>query len=60
MMKLEIHEIELVTRMVAWNNVGDESSWSSTLPEMVNEQQVECGVVLTQPSQKTLADTDAK
>jgi hypothetical protein len=60
MMKLEIHEIELVTRMVAWNNVGDESSWSSTLPKMVNEQQVECGVVLTQPSQKTLADTDAK
>jgi hypothetical protein len=25
-MKLEIHRIELVVRMVGWNNVGDENS----------------------------------
>jgi hypothetical protein len=51
-MKSEIHEIELVVRMVARNDVGNESSRSSTLPEAVDEQHVEYGVVLTQLSQK--------
>jgi hypothetical protein len=60
MMKLEIHGIELIARMVARNDVGDESSRSLTLPEAVDEQHVECGVVLTQPSQETQADTDLK
>jgi hypothetical protein len=50
MMKLEIHRIELVVRMVARNVVGDESSRLPTLPEAVDEQHVECGVVLTQLS----------
>jgi hypothetical protein len=59
-MKSEIRGIELVTRMVAWNDVADESSRSSTLPEAVNEQHVECGVVLTQPSQETQADIDTE
>jgi hypothetical protein len=44
--------------MVARNDVGDESSRSSTLPEAIDEQHIECGVVLTQPSQETLANTD--
>jgi hypothetical protein len=52
--------IELVVRMVAQNDVGDESSRSPTLPEVVNEQHVECGVILTQPSQETQDDTDAE
>jgi hypothetical protein len=56
MMKSEIREIELVARMVAWNDVGDESSRSLTLPEAVDEQHIECGVVLTQPSQETQTD----
>jgi hypothetical protein len=60
MMKLEIRGIELVVRMVARNDVGDESSRSPTLPEVVDEQHVECGVVLTQPSQETQAGTDLK
>jgi hypothetical protein len=47
MMKLEIYGIELVTTMVAQNNVGDESSQSRTLPEAVDEQDIDCGVVLT-------------
>jgi hypothetical protein len=51
-MKSEIHEIELVAEMVSQNDVGDESSWSSTLPEAVDEQHVECGVIITQPSKK--------
>jgi hypothetical protein len=59
-MKSEIRGIELVTRMVARNDVGDENSRSLTLPEAVNEQHVKYGVVLTQPSQKTQADTGAK
>jgi hypothetical protein len=50
MMKLEICEIELIARMVAWNDIGDESSRSPTLFEAVDEQHVECGVVLTPPS----------
>jgi hypothetical protein len=41
---------ELVARIVARNNVGDESPWLPTLPEAVDEQHVECGVVLMQPS----------
>jgi hypothetical protein len=60
MMKSEIRVIELVTRMVVRNDVGDENSRSLTLPEAVNEQHVKYGVVLTQPSQKTQADTGAK
>ena len=51
--KSEIHGIELVARMVARNDVGDKSYRPSTLPEAVDEQHVECGVVLTQPSQET-------
>jgi hypothetical protein len=50
MMKSEIRGIELVARMVTQNDVGDESSRSPTLPEAVDEQHVECGVMLTQPS----------
>jgi hypothetical protein len=57
-MKSEIHGIELVARMVARNDVGNESSRSPTLPEAVDEQHVEYGVVLTQLSQKTWGDTD--
>jgi hypothetical protein len=56
-MKSEIRGIELVARMVARNNVCDESSWTSTLPEAVDEQHVECGILLTQPSQETQDDT---
>jgi hypothetical protein len=52
-MKSEICGIELVARMVAQNDVGDECSRSSTLPEAVDEQHVECGVVLTQSLQET-------
>jgi predicted RNA-binding Zn-ribbon protein involved in translation (DUF1610 family) len=58
-MKSEIHGIELVPRMVARNEVSDESSRSPTLPEVVYEQHVECGIVLTQPSQESHDDTDA-
>jgi hypothetical protein len=43
--------------MVARNDVGDESSRSLTLPEVVDEQHVECGVLLTQSSQETHDDT---
>jgi hypothetical protein len=53
MMKSEIRGIEFVARMVAQNNVGDESSQSLILPEAVDEQQVECGIVLTQMLQET-------
>jgi hypothetical protein len=49
-MKSEIRGIELVARMVSRNDVGDESSWSPTLPEAVDEHHVECGIMLTQPS----------
>ena len=51
--EVEIHGIELVARKIAQNDVGHESSRSPTLPEAVDEQHVECGVVLTQPSQET-------
>jgi hypothetical protein len=37
----------------SWNRVGDESSWLPTLLEAVDEEGVECGVVLTQPPQET-------
>jgi hypothetical protein len=50
----------LVGRMVAQNNVGDESFCSPTLPEAVDEQHVQCDVVLTQPSQQTQDDTDVE
>jgi hypothetical protein len=50
MMKPEIHGIELVVRMVSRNDIGDESSRSSTLPKAVDEQHIECGIMLTQPS----------
>jgi hypothetical protein len=49
-MKLEIREIVLVARKVARNDVDDESSRSPTLPEAVDEQDVECDIVLSQPS----------
>jgi hypothetical protein len=49
-MKLEIREIVLVARKVARNDVDDESSRSPTLPKVVDEQDVECGIVLSQPS----------
>jgi hypothetical protein len=52
-MKSEIHEIELFARMVARNDVGDKSSLLLTLPEAVDEQHVECGVMLPQTSQET-------
>jgi hypothetical protein len=52
-MKLEIHGIELVARMVGRKDVGDESSPPSTLMKAVDEQDIECGVVLKQPSQKS-------
>jgi hypothetical protein len=59
-MKLEIYGIELVARKVARNDIGDESSRSSTLPEAVDEQDIECGVMLTQLSQETQTDTNAE
>jgi hypothetical protein len=52
-------KIELVARMAGPTDVGDESSRSPTLPEAVDEQGVECGVVLTQLLQETQDDTDA-
>jgi hypothetical protein len=58
MMKSEICGIELVARIVAWNDVGGKSSRSPTLSEAVDEQHVKCDIVLTQPSQETQADTD--
>jgi hypothetical protein len=59
-MKSEIHVIELVARKIARNDVVDESSWSPTFLEAVDEQHIECSVVLIQPSQETQADTDAE
>jgi hypothetical protein len=52
-MKSEIRGIELVARMVIQNDVGDESSRLPTLPKAIDEQHVECGIVLTQPLQET-------
>jgi hypothetical protein len=49
-MKSEIRGIELVATMVGRNDVGDESSQLPTLSEAVDEQGVECGVVLMQLS----------
>jgi hypothetical protein len=59
-MKLEIREIEMAARMIGQNDAGDESSRSPTLPEAVDEKGIECDVVLTQPSQETQYNTDAK
>jgi translation elongation factor EF-Tu-like GTPase len=52
-MKSEIHGIELVARMVGRNDVGDESSRLLMLPKVIDEQDVECGIVLTQPLQES-------
>jgi hypothetical protein len=52
-MKSKICEIELVARMVGQNNVGDKSSRLLTLMEVVDEQGIECGDVLTQLSQES-------
>jgi hypothetical protein len=49
-MKSEICGIGLVSRMVSRNDIGDKSSRSSTLPKAVDEQHIECGIVLTQSS----------
>jgi hypothetical protein len=51
MMKSAICGIELVARKIARNDTGDKSSRSPTLSEAVDEQHVECGIVLTQSSQ---------
>jgi hypothetical protein len=59
-MKSEIRRIELVAIKVARNDVADKSSRSPILPEAVDEHHIECGVVLTQQSQETQADTDAE
>jgi hypothetical protein len=58
-MKSEIYGIELVVRMIAQNDVDDESFWLQTLPKAVDEQGVEYSVVLTQPSQESQDDTNA-
>jgi hypothetical protein len=46
--------------MVSRNDVSDKSSQSPTLPEVIDEQHIECDIVLTQPSQKTHDDTDVE
>jgi hypothetical protein len=56
--KLEIHKIGLVTRMVTRNDVCDESSRSPTLLEAVDMPHVKCGVMLTQSLEETQGDTD--
>jgi hypothetical protein len=58
MMKSKIYGIVLFARMVARNDIGDKSSLSPTLPKEVDEQHVECGIVLTQPSQEAQDDTN--
>jgi hypothetical protein len=55
--KSKIHGTELIVRKVAWNDVGNKSSQSLTLPEVMDEQHVECGVILTQLSQETQVNT---
>jgi hypothetical protein len=59
-MKSEIRGIELVAIKVAQNDVADECSRSLTFPKAVDEQHVECGIMLTQPSQETHADSNAE
>jgi hypothetical protein len=59
-MKSKIRVIELIARMVAQNDFGGKSSQSPTLSKAVDEHHVECGFVLTPPSQETQDDTDAK
>jgi hypothetical protein len=51
-MKSEIHGVELVARMVVRNDVGDESYRSLTLHKVVDEQHVECGIVLAHRRKK--------
>jgi hypothetical protein len=58
-MKSKIRRIELVATMVGRNDVGEESSRLPTLPEAVDEQDVECGIVLTKLLQETWDHTDA-
>jgi hypothetical protein len=58
--KSEICGIELAVRKVIRNYVGDKSSQSSALPKTVDEQNVKCGVVLTQLSQETWSDIDTE
>jgi hypothetical protein len=57
-MKSEIRGIELVAKIIAWNDVGDGSSRSPTLPEAIDDEHVECGIVLTQLTQETQDDID--
>jgi hypothetical protein len=59
-MKSEICGIELVAIMVSRNDVGDEISQSLTLPEAVDDQHIECDIMLTQLSQETQSDTDVE
>jgi hypothetical protein len=49
-MKSEIYGMELVVRMVGWNNVGDESSRSPTLPKVVDEHESQCDTNADEPS----------
>jgi hypothetical protein len=58
-MKSEIRGIEFVARRVGKNIVYDESSRLSTLPEAVDEQAIECVVVLTQLLQASHDEGDA-
>jgi hypothetical protein len=50
----------LVARKVAQNYVIDECSRLPTLSKAVDEQDVECGIEFTQPSQETQANNDAE
>jgi hypothetical protein len=56
--KSEIHGIELVAKTIAWNDVGDGSSRSPTLLKAIDDEHVECGIVLTQLLQETQDDID--
>jgi hypothetical protein len=44
------NEPQMKTMMVAQNDIDNESSRSSTLTEAVDQQHIECGIVLTQSS----------
>jgi hypothetical protein len=56
--KSEIRGIELVAKIIAWNDVGDGSSRSPTLLKAIDDEHVECGIVLTQLLQETQDDID--
>jgi hypothetical protein len=56
-LKQDLHAIELVAKMVARNDVGDESSRSPILLEAVDEQHIKCCILLNQPSQENQDDT---